>query len=395
MILFVVGRSPRLARGRVALLASVVAMLLAPVLLSSGCSAGVSEAVGTPAPASAAAPAGGGASAVWPYITVGQDPLFDLNVTEAPGFTKGEQDYLRSERISWAHISGDAKAFASVVQTDPEAADDLLLGIEMEAKTAGAAPPPSARFEVLRDSVARLMDRALDSARAARSYQEASTNDERSAAETQLVRLASPLPKMLLWVGDWGLAMYDAYGGIEYPVYYAAPAAAATTETPTTTTTTTETPSSYDPSNDEPQPHPEPQPEPQPSLTAAEEKQVAQIAELNNWLMPVVTDSLAQVSAQTLPWDASEVESFCLNMTYLADQSSLWLGKSPAGSHIRSGVKEYQQGLALVLKGAQQMSAAAGSNDTGHQKALDKGAKTMESALPYLSGGMAKLERLY
>ena len=130
-------------------------------------------------------------------------------------------------------------------------------------------------------------------------------------------------------------------------------------------------------------------------MTAAEKRQVDQIAELHNWLMPVVTDSLAQVAAQPLPWDEAEVESFCLNMTYLEDQSSLWLAESPAGPLVEPGFEQYQDGLYLVLKGAQQMSAAALANDTGHQKALNKGAATMERALPYLSGGMAKLERLY
>ena len=72
------------------------------------------------------------------------------------------------------------------------------------------------------------MDRVIYAARAARSYEQASTGDEKTAAEAQLVRYAAPLPQMLLWVSDWGLAMYDAYGGIEYPAYYA-PTVAATT----------------------------------------------------------------------------------------------------------------------------------------------------------------------
>ena len=85
---------------RLSLIVLVVIAVWGLALLSSGCSAGVSEAVGTPAPESAGAASA--PEAVWPYITVGQDPLFDLNVTEAPGFTKTEQDYLRGERIAWS-----------------------------------------------------------------------------------------------------------------------------------------------------------------------------------------------------------------------------------------------------------------------------------------------------
>jgi exonuclease VII small subunit len=104
---------------------------------------------------------------------------------------------------------------------------------------------------------------------------------------------------------------------------------------------------------------------------------------------------VAQVSAQGMPWTLGEVESFNLNMSYLYDQCSTWMEKSPAGSLVASGLKEYQKGLSLVRSGALKMQSAAQYNDSAHQKALEKGASQMESGIPYLNGGLAQLERWY
>ena len=122
---------------------------------------------------------------------------------------------------------------------------------------------------------------------------------------------------------------------------------------------------------------------------------MAAVVDLDAWLMPVVNDSLAQVSAQAMPWTESQAESFNLNMGYLYDQCSMWIEKSPAGSLVASGLKEYQKGLSLVRSGALQMQSAAGFNDSAHQKALEKGAHQMDSAIPYLNSGLAQLERWY
>ena len=60
-----------------------------------------------------------------------------------------------------------------------------------------------------------------------------------------------------------------------------------------------------------------------------------------------------------------------------------------------SGLQEYQKGLSLVRSGALKMQSAAQSNDTAHQKALEKGAAQMESGIPYLNDGLAQFERWY
>jgi hypothetical protein len=238
------------------------------------------------------------------------------------------------------------------------------------------------------------MDRVVRIAQTLEQYDAATTGEDRSAAARRIVRLADPLARYVLHVGDWAVSLYCAYGGVEYPVYYAPTAStAATTTTPTesTTTPTSGGGSSSGGGGNQPQPSPEPQP----SMTSAERRQVEALVQLDAWLMPVVQDSLAQAKAQSLPWDDGDIEAFCLNMGYLYDQCSIWLQKSPAGSLVAGGLKEYQKGLSLVRSGALQMQSAANANNSARQKALDKGARQMDSAIPYLNGGLAKLQRYY
>ena len=384
------------ARGRILLCVGGLAVaLLAVVLASSGCSAGVTEASATQAPSStstAAAP-----DAVWPMVGVGQDPLFDLNVTEAGGFTSSERDYLRAERTAWKQICFEADRYASLTRAgDAKGAQAAIAKVLRRATIAGAAPSPSSRFVVLRDSVRQLMGRVAGIAVGLEQYDSAATDADKTKAAQDVVRLSAPLAEKVLHVTDWGLALYYAYGGVKYPAY-ATTTAATTTATTTTTTTTTTTSGGGSSSGGggggggQPQPNPKPQP----TLTSAERKQVAAVVDLDAWLMPVVNDSLAQVSAQAMPWTESQAESFNLNMGYLYDQCSMWIEKSPAGSLVASGLKEYQKGLSLVRSGALQMQSAAGFNDSAHQKALEKGAHQMDSAIPYLNSGLAQLERWY
>ena len=90
------------------------------------------------------------------------------------------------------------------------------------------------------------------------------------------------------------------------------------------------------------------------------------------------------------------MESFCLNMSYLYDQCSMWMAKSPAGPLVASGLEEYQKGLSLVQERRAEDAVRRRSTTTrAHQKALEKGASQMDSAIPYLNGGLAQLERWY
>jgi hypothetical protein len=382
-------------RGRMSLLlCGLVFALLALVVATSGCSAGVTEASATEAPVSAsdaAAP-----DSVWPMVGIGQDPLFDLNVTEAGGFTSSERDYLRAERTAWNQICAEADRYASRTRAgDAEGAQAAIAKVVRHATIAGAAPSPSSRFAMLRYNVRLLMGRVLGIAVGLQEYDSAATDAEKTQAAEDVVRLSAPLAQKVLHVTDWGLATYYAYGGVEYPVYYATTPTAATTTTSAATTPTTTTTSGGGSSSGGGGDQPQPNPKPQPSLSSAERKQVAAIMDLDAWLMPVVNDSLAKVSAQAMPWTEGEVESFNLNMSYLYDQCSMWMEKAPAGSLVAAGLKEYQQGLSLVRSGALKMQSAAQYDDSAHQQALEKGADRMEDAIPYLNGGLAKLERWY
>ncbi len=368
--------------------------LLAVVLASSGCSAGVTDAAATQAPASAATATA--PDAVWPMVSVGQAPLFDLNVTEAGGFTSSERDYLRAERTAWKQICFDADRYASRTRAgDAEGAQAAIAKVVRRATIAGAAPSPSSRFEMLRYNVRLLMHRVLGIALGLQEYDSATTDEEKTKAATEIARLSAPLTEKVMHVTDWGLSLYCAYGGVEYPEYYATTATTTTTEAPTTTTDTSTTTGGGSSSGGGGGSQPQPNPKPHPTLSSAERKQVAAVLDLDAWLMPVVDDSLAQVSAQAMPWTEGEVESFNLNMSYLYDQCSTWMQKSPAGSLVAGGLKEYQKGLSLVRSGALQMQSAAGYNHSAHQKALEKGARQMDSAIPYLNGGLAQLERWY
>jgi hypothetical protein len=386
---------PATGRGGLSLAVGLVVVLLGVVLGASGCSTGVSEAIGTPAPVSASNAQG--PEAVWPFVSVGQNPLFDLNVTEARGFTPTERDYLRAERTAWRQVCRQADRYSSLTRAgDAEGAQEALAGIIRRGTIAGSAPSPSPRFLVLRDNVRSLMERVVNIAVTLEEYGSAENGDEQTAAAGKVVRLSAPLAEKVLHTTDWGLALYCSYGRLAYPEYSVAATATApaTTTTTVTTTVTTVTGGGSSPGGgggDQPQPNPKPQP----TLTSPEKKQVAAVIDLDAWLVPVVNDSLAQVSAQPLPWTDSEVESFCLNMSYLSDQCSVWMQKSPAGSQVAGGLREYQKGLSLVTSGASKMQSAAQYNDSAHQKALEKGAGQMETAIPHLNAGLAKLERWY
>ena len=363
-------------------------------LATSGCSAGVTDAAATEAPASASGTAT--LDTVWPMVSIGQDPLFDLNVTEAGGFTSSERDYLRAERTAWNQICTEADRYAALTRSgDAEGAQAAIAKVVRRATIAGAAPSPSSRFSMLRYNVRLLMDRVLGIAIGLQEYDAAGTDEEKTEAAEDVVRLSEPLAKKVLHVTDWGLEVYLAYGGVKYPEYYAPTTTAATTTTTPTTTTTTTTTTGGGGSSSGGGSQPQPNPKPQPTLSSAESKQVAAVIDLDAWLMPVVNDSLAQVSAQVMPWDEGAVESFNLNMSYLYDQCSIWMEKSPAGPLVAAGLKEYQKGLSLVRSGALKMQSAAQYNDSAHQKALEKGASQMKSAISYLNGGLAQLERWY
>jgi len=378
---------------RYACLVGGIAAIIVLAIVVSGCGSTSPAAAETPAPAATAQPAS--IATVWPLVGIDQAPLFDLVVTESQGFTNAERKYLRAERIAWAKICNDATDYAALATSggDPAAGEALTAKIERRATAAGSVPSPSARFYDLHASVHQLMNRVVRMAELTKSYATDTTAADKTATATKLVKVVVPLPAEILRVTDWGIAMHFRYGG----VYYAAVTTTPTT-TPTAAPTSTSAPVPNPTSTSTPEPEPTPThtstPKPSPTLTAAETKQVADVAQLDDWLTPVVNDAIASVAAQQLPWTGAEVDSFRLNMSYLIGECDDWLAQSPAGSLVSPGFKEYQKGLSLVRKGADQCNAAAQYNNAAHQKAMDTGSSTLQSALPYLSQGLAKLQAL-
>ena len=378
---------------RSACLGGLIAAVILLAVVVSGCGSTTPAAAETPAATATAQPAS--IATVWPLVGIDQAPLFDLVVTESQGFTNAEGKYLRAERIAWAKICIDATDYAALATSggDAAAGEALTAKIERRARAAGSVPSPSGRFFDLHASVHQLMNRVVHMAELTKSYAADTTAADKTATATKLVKLAVPLPAEILRVTDWGIAMHFRYGGVYY-----APVTTTPATTPTAVPTSTSTPVPNPTSTSTPQPEPTPThtstPKPNPTLTAAETNQIAEVTQLDDWLTPVVNDAIATVAAQQLPWTGAEVDAFRLNMSYLIDQCDVWLAKSPAGSLVSPGFKEYQKGLSLVRKGADQCNTAAQYNNAAHQKAMDTGSSTLQSALPYLSQGLAKLQAL-
>jgi len=377
--------------------AAVAAMML--VFLLAGCGSSTPPATETPAPAPAAASIG----PLWAQVGAAETPLFSLIVTESQGFSAAEQKYLRGLKVTWSTISQEATEYAALAESsaDPAALATLAGRIGRQAEAAASRPSPSARFSVLHESARLLMRRVVRLSLLTQTFVNATTEEQKGAIAAQLTGLATPLAGETLRVADWGIELRNRYGGLSLAAAWSVPA----TTTPASSSTSAPQPTP----NPAPQPTPNPAPNPNskptakptakptpkptrtPTITAAEARQISEIAELDSWLTAVLDQTNSTLKDQTMPWSDDLVASFCLNMSFLQDKCDQWLGTPAAGRLMAASYKEYLKGLSLVRQGARQLTAAAQRNTAG---AGAGGAATLGQATPYLQQGMARLGAL-
>ncbi len=380
--------------GIIAIIGAAVAAMMLVVLLA-GCGSSTAPATETPAPAPAAASIG----PLWAQVGAAETPLFSLVVTESQGFSAAEQEYLRGLKVTWSTISQEATEYAALAGSgaDPAALATLAGRIGRQAEAAASRPSPSARFSVLHESARLLMRRVVRLSLLTQSFVNATTEEQKVAIAAQFTRLATPLAGETLRVADWGIELRNLYGGLYLAAAWSAPA----TTTPASSSTSAPQPAPQPAPNPNPNPNPDPSPNPTPkptpkptptpTITAAEARQISEIAELDSWLTAVLDQTNSTLKDQKMPWSEDLVASFCLNMSFLQDKCDQWLGTPAAGRLMAGAYKEYLKGLSLVRQGATQLTAATQRNTAGAGAA---GAATLEQATPYLQQGMARLGAL-
>jgi len=375
--------------GRFTVIAAAVAVAMLLAVMLPGCGSSAPATNGTPAPAPAAAAASIGP--VWAQVDTAETPLFSLVVTESQGFSAAEQTYLRGLKITWNTIGHEATEYAALAGpgADPAASARLARRLGRQAAASASEPSPSTRFSVLHQSARLLMRRVVRLSRLTQSYASATSEEQKVAIATRITRLAAPLAAETLTVTDWGVELRNRYGGLGLAV--AAWSAPATTSTTPTSSTSAPQPQPQPQPQPNPNPNPTSTPKPDTSITAAEARQIAALAELDTWLTGVLDDTSSTLEDQKMPWSEDLVVSFCLNMSFLQDACDQWLGRPAAGRRIAAAYKEYLTGLSLVRKGATRLNAAAQDNDTDAAKA---GGAKLKRAAPYLRQGMARLEAL-
>lgn len=368
-----------------------VAVLLAVML--PGCGSSAPATSGTPAPAPSAAVASIGP--VWAQVNTAETPLFSLVITESQGFSAAEQTYLRGLKVTWNTIRQEATEYAALAGPGADAAASARLARHLGRQAAASAsePSPSARFSMLHLSARLLMGRVVRLSRLTQSYASATSEEQKVAIATRITRLAGPLAAEILTVADWGVELRNRYGGLGLAVAaWSAPATTSTTPTSLSTPSSSSSSSTSAPQpNPNPNPNPTSTPKPDTSITAAEARQIAALAELDTWLTGVLDDTSSTLEDQKMPWSEDLVASFCLNMSYLQDACDQWLDRPAAGRHMAAAYEEYLTGLSLVRKGATQLNAAAQDNDADAAKA---GGAKLKRAAPYLRQGMTRLGAL-
>jgi hypothetical protein len=377
--------------GRVAIIGAVIgaAVLLAVVLPGCGSSAPATN--GTPSPTATTATVAASIAPVWASVKTADTPLFSLVVVQAQGFTAAERKYLSDLNITWSTIGNEATQYAALVGSggDPAAAASLAKRIGRQASAAAAKPSPSARFAMLHMSARLLLRRVARLSLLTQAYTSTTDEAQKTAIGARILRAVAPLSAEVLRVSDWGLVMRNRYGGTGTAAVWST----STTPTPTPTPSSSSTPGPNPTSTSNPNPTPTSTstPKPSPQITAAEARQIDALTQLDSWLTVVIDETNSTLDNHAMPWSDSLINSFCLNMSYLEDQTTMWINTKWAGPHIKDAYLTYRSGLERVRAGATKLDAAARDNDAD---AATAGQNKLNSATPYLEKGMREMQAL-